>query len=478
MTEGSPTDDATTAAMPWGGRFGARPDESMIEFTNSIEADGAIWPDDLVGSAAHAAALAAAGIITEEEAVEIREGLASIATELSAGDFRFEPTDEDIHMAVERRLTELIGEAGAKLHSGRSRNDQVALDMRLYAIRAGRSTSAALLGLARVLLDRAVAAGEQLAPGYTHLQRAQPVLLAHHLCAHVWPLLRDAERFSDAGRRAAISPLGAGALSGSTLGIDPRGAASEMKLRGAFENSIDAVSDRDFVAEHVFVAAMAQVHLSRLCEEIVLWASDEFDFIELADAWATGSSMMPQKKNPDVAEVVRGRAGAAIGNLVNVLTTLKGLPLAYNRDLQETKAPLAESLDQLAASAGALTGLVSTLDFNRSNLDAAANSGYGTATDLAEALVRAGVPFRRAHSQVGELVKRLEADGRSLADASNEEIDSLDPLLDGFAASSLTAAAGVSARTASGMTGPDQVREQIQLGFERCAEIEKWVLEP
>ncbi|HEU5306851.1 MAG TPA: argininosuccinate lyase, partial [Acidimicrobiia bacterium] len=318
----------------WHGRFADGPADELLAFTESLSFDRRLAPDDLAGSRAHVAGLARAGILTDDEAGAVLHALDQVAEELADGSFAFAPSDEDIHTAIERRVTELAGDAGAKLHTGRSRNDQVATALRLFVRREGTDVAAHVHRLQNVLLDCAAAAEDVYVPGYTHLQRAQPVLLAHHFLAHFWSFARDVDRWRDAVARADVSPLGAGALAGSSLPLDPDATASDLGFARRFDNSLDAVSDRDFVAEALFVAALTQVHLSRLGEEIVLWTSEEFGFLRLADAYSTGSSMLPQKKNPDIAELARGKAGRLIGDLTGFLATMKGLPLAYNRDLQ------------------------------------------------------------------------------------------------------------------------------------------------
>jgi argininosuccinate lyase len=444
-----------SARTLWAGRFGAAPASEMLAFTVSLPFDRRLAPDDVAGSRAHVGMLAAVGLLTGAERDEILAALDAVDEELASGRFAFTDTDEDIHTAVERRVTELAPAAGPKLHTGRSRNDQVATDLRLYLRRAGRDQLARLAGLQGTLLARAEDAGDTVLPGYTHLQRAQPVLLAHHLLAHFWALARDADRWFDCLARADVSPLGAGALAGSTLPLDPARAASALGFRHVFANSLDAVSDRDFVAEALFTCALVQVHLSRLGEEIVLWASEEFGFVRLADEHATGSSMMPQKKNPDVAELARGKAGRVVGDLVGFLTTLKGLPLAYNRDLQEDKEPLFDALDTCAGALSALTGLVATMHLDRERMAAAAADPFARATDLAEWLVLRGMPFRETHDVVGGLVRRALDEGATLAD-----LVAADPRL-GPEAAALLAGGGPQARETPGGTGPRAVAAQL-----------------
>lgn len=438
----------------WQGRLGDGPAEELWEFTASLPFDIRLAADDVQGSLAHVQMLGEVGLLDSEERESIESALREVARELAAEVFVFAPTDEDIHTAVERRVTEIAGPAGAKLHTGRSRNDQVALDLRLYLRREGRRVAEAVHALQEVLVRRAEEAGDAALPGYTHLQRAQPVLLAHHLLAHFWALARDVDRWRDALARADVSPLGAGALAGSSLPIDPVISAEALGFSSTFDNSLDAVSDRDFVAEALFVLALTQVHLSRLGEEIVLWSSEEFGFLHLADEHATGSSMLPQKKNPDTAELTRGRTGRLIGNLTGLLATLKGLPLAYNRDLQDDKEPLFDSLDSCRLALKALTGLLDTAAFDTARMAAAADDEMAVATDLAEYLVGRGVPFREAHAVVGNLVRRsLEED------VALSELAGADERLSGTA-EFFGPGAGVRRRTTPGGAGPGPVEKQ------------------
>ncbi len=414
--------------------------------------------------------LARAGLLSEEEHAVIVTALNRVEEELHDGTFRFVESDEDIHTAIERRVTEISGAPGAKLHTGRSRNDQIALDLRLWLRREGAAQIEALVGLQEVLLQRALDAGDAYLPGYTHLQRAQPVLLAHHLLAHFWALARDVDRWRDGLARADVSPLGAGALAGSSLPLDPAWVAHELGFPAMFANSLDAVSDRDFVAEALFVAAMVQVHLSRLGEEIVLWTTEEFGFLRLADAYATGSSMLPQKKNPDIAELARGRAGRVIGDLTGFLATLKGLPLSYNRDLQEDKEPLFDALDTCRGSARALAGLLATATFVPERMQAAADSPFNAATDLAELLVQQGVPFRDAHAVVGALVRQSMERGVPL-----DELVTTEPRLGPGALALLAPGTGVRRRTTPGGAGPEPVAVQIDAAREQLTRERSWL---
>ena len=395
----------TSGNTLWHGRFDEGPAAELLAFTESLSFDRRMWPDDLVGSRAHVRMLAHVGILAPEEADAIVEGIDAVDAEMQAQTFAFVESDEDIHTAVERRVTEIIGPVGGKMHTGRSRNDQVATDLRLFSKREVLDLIVRVIGLQKMLLTRAREAGDTYLPGYTHLQRAQPVMLSHHLLAHGWALARDVDRLLDARTRLDVSVLGAGALAGSSLPLDPDWTAHELGFAARFENSLDAVGDRDFVAEILFSISLLGVHLSRIGEEIVIWTSEEFGFAKLSDAYATGSSMMPQKKNPDIAELARGTAGRLIGNLTGLLATLKGLPLAYNRDLQGDKEPLFDSLDRIRLAVGAVTGMIRALTFNAHVMQAAADTPFVAATDLAEHLVENGMPFREAHAVVGSLVR-------------------------------------------------------------------------
>ena len=441
----------------WHGRFGRDPAEELMAYTASIGFDVRLAPDDIAGSRAHVRMLGRVGLLSETEVAAVLAALEQAEQELASGEFEFAPGDEDIHTAVERRVTELAGAAGAKLHTGRSRNDQVATDLRLFAKRELASVAADAIALQQVLLERAVSAGGAYLPGYTHLQRAQPVLLAHHLLAHGWALTRDVDRLADARARLDVSPLGAGAVAGSSLPLDPDMAAAELGFAARFENSMDAVSDRDFVAEALFALAMVGVHLSRLGEEIMFWTSEEAGFATLDDAYATGSSMLPQKKNPDIAELARAKAGRLIGNLTGLLATLKGLPLAYNRDLQEDKEPLFDAVEQIRLGLRAMTGLMASIAFHADAMAAAADAPSSAATDLAEHLVVDGMAFRDAHAAVGHLVRRSLEGESALADLVRA-----DPRLGEAAAELLASGAAVTRRTTPGGAGPEPVATQIE----------------
>jgi len=452
----------------WQGRFGSgTPAEELLAYTVSLPFDKRLAADDVAGSKAHVRGLVAAGILTEDDGKILLAALDRVADELANGSLEFRPGDEDVHTAVERRVTELAGEVGARLHTGRSRNDQVAADLRLFAKRELLAVAGRIVDLQRVLLARAEEAGDCYLPGYTHLQRAQPVLLSHHLLAHGWALARDLDRIEDTRRRLDVSPLGAGALAGSSLPLEPDFVAAELGFARRFENSLDAVSDRDFVAEALFDLALLGVHLSRLGEEIVLWSSEEFGFVTLADEYATGSSMLPQKKNPDIAELARGRAGRLIGHLTGFLATLKGLPLAYNRDLQEDKEPLFDSIDQVAGALSALGGLLATATWNPERMREAADTPYAAAVDLAEWMVERGVPFRQAHGIVGALVHHAVERHVPLA-----ELVEAHPSLGAEAVELLAPGVAVNRRTTPGGAGPGPVSEQLKQFASRLEEAE------
>ena len=442
-------------ATLWHGRFEGGPAEALQALNDSLPFDRRMFREDIAGSRAHVRMLSRVGLMSEVDSEAVLAALDAVEAEMADGSFAFAAGDEDIHTAVERRVTELAGDAGARLHTGRSRNDQVATDLRLWTLRELGDLTRLVTTFQGTLAARADEAADAYLPGYTHLQRAQPVLLAHHLLAHGWALARDVDRLLDARDRADVSPLGAGALAGSSLPLDPDSVAADLGFAARFENSMDAVGDRDFVAESLFALALLGVHLSRIGEELVLWSSEEFGFVDLDDAFSTGSSMLPQKKNPDVAELARGKAGRLIGHLTGLLATLKGLPMAYNKDLQEDKEPLFDAFDTVRLTLAALDGMVSTLAFRTDRMADAADSPYVAAIDLAEYLVAAGTPFRDAHAVVGALVRAALAGEGSLVD-----LVSADERLGPEAAALLAPGAPVRRRTTPGGAGPGPVAVQ------------------
>lgn len=440
-------------AALWHGRFESGPADELMAYTESLSFDKRLWADDITGSRAHVAMLVEVGILSGADGDAIASALDVVESEFLNGSFVFEPSDEDIHTAVERRVTQIAGDAGARIHTARSRNDQVATDLRLWTKREVARVRNHVLELVDVLENRAQDADSQSPalrlPGYTHVQHAQPVLLSHHLRAHAWSLLRDADRLADALERLDVSPLGAGALAGSSLPINPAISAEKMGFATTFANSLDAVSDRDYVAEVLFAIALLGVHLSRIGEEWVLWTSAEFGFASLDDAYATGSSMLPQKKNADIAELARGKAGRLIGNLTGVLAMLKGLPLAYNRDLQEDKEPLFDSVDQVRRALIALSGMISTATFNARAMLSAADAEALVATDLAEWLVQQGMPFRQAHGVVGAVVRESLASSTPMVDIVRTH-----PQLGADAAALFESGVAVQRRQSPGAAGP------------------------
>jgi len=451
-----------SSAALWGGRFAAAPADALAALSRSTHFDWRLAPYDIAGSRAHAGALNLAGLLDDAELRAMQVGLDALAVDVSAGTFGPEPSDEDVHTALERGLIERVGPAlGGKLRAGRSRNDQIATLLRMYLRDAARSVAALVLDLVEALVAHADRHLGVAMPGRTHLQHAQPVLLSHHLLAHAWALLRDVDRLRDWDRRADSSPYGSGALAGTSLGLSPEAVAEALGFSRAVENSIDGTASRDVAAEMAFVLAMMGIDLSRLAEEIVLWATKEFSFVELDDAWATGSSIMPQKKNPDVAELARGKAGRLVGNLSGLLTTLKALPLAYNRDLQEDKEPVFDSVDSLVLLLPAFTGMVSTLRFHTARMEALAPQGFALATDVAEWLVREGVAFREAHEIAGACVRLCEARGVELWDLTDQDLASVSPSLQPGVRSVLTVQGSLAARSAKGGTAPQRVAEQL-----------------
>ncbi len=446
----------------WGGRFSAKPADLMRRINASIDVDRRLAAEDLAGSRAHAAMLAATGVIDATDEQAIQHGLTRIAEEIASGVFPFREDLEDIHMNIEARLTELIGPAAGRLHTARSRNDQVAVDFRLWVRAACARSAGQLRDLQRALLRRAEQTADALMPGFTHLQPAQPVTLGHHLMAYVEMFGRDAGRFDDALARMNECPLGAAALAGTSFPIDREATARALGFARPTANSLDSVSARDFALEALAAGAICATHLSRLAEEIVIWMTPGFGFIALSDAFTTGSSIMPQKRNPDAAELIRAKAGRILGSLVNLTVVMKGLPLAYGKDMQEDKAPTFEAFDALELSLLAMTGMVEDLKPNLAAMAAAAGAGYSTATDLADWLVRRlGLPFREAHHVTGQAVARAEASGVDLAALPLETLRSLEPRITADVYHVLSPTASVASRVSYGGTAPSQVRAQI-----------------
>jgi argininosuccinate lyase len=459
----------------WGGRFAGGPADALAALSLSTHFDWRLAPQDIAGSVAHAGVLHAAGLLTDAEHDGMVDALGRLRDDVESGAFTPVPADEDVHTALERGLIERAGpDLGGKLRAGRSRNDQIATLVRMYLREQARTISGLLLDVVDALVGQARAAGEAPMPGRTHLQHAQPVLLAHHLLAHAWPMLRDVERWVDWDVRAARSPYGSGALAGSSLGLDPAAVAAELGFDGPTENSIDGTASRDVVAEFAFVAAMTGVDLSRLAEEIVLWATKEFGFVRLDDAYSTGSSIMPQKKNPDVAELARGKAGRLVGDLTGLLTTLKGLPLAYNRDLQEDKEPVFDQVDTLTVLLPAFAGMVATMRFELGRMAELAPQGFSLATDIAEWLVRQAVPFRVAHELAGACVRECEERGVELWDLSDDDLAQISPHLTPEVRTVLTVEGSLASRDAHGGTAPVRVREQLERAAERAAALRTW----
>ncbi len=454
-------DEERTPTRLWGGRFESGPAEALARLSVSVQFDWRLAPYDMLASRAHARVLHRAGLLDDAELDRLLGALDSLTRACRDGSFRPAVTDEDVHTALERGLLERVGSLGGKLRAGRSRNDQVATDLRLYLRDHARLVAARVAELETALLAQAAEHLTTPAPGMTHLQHAQPVVFAHQLLAHAHALARDVSRLRDWDRRAAVCPLGAGALAGSSLPVDPQAVAMELGFDSASPNSMDAVSDRDFAAEFCFTAALLGVHLSRLGEELVLWSSQEFGWVEIDDAYATGSSIMPQKKNPDVAELARGKAGRLIGGLTALLTTLKGLPLTYNRDLQEDKEPVFDAVDTLLLVLPALAGLVSTLRIHAERISRGASTGFALATDLAELLVRRGVPFREAHEVVGHLVVWCQVHDCDLPDVSDGDLAKISPQLTPEVREVLSVQGALAARNSYGGTAPERVAEQL-----------------
>jgi argininosuccinate lyase len=462
---------------PWGGRFEKSAGSFADAFGASLDVDRRLWEADIRGSIAHAKMLGARGIISDEDTEAIVAGLSAIWREIDGGTFPFDLGDEDIHMAIERRLIDTIGPAGGRLHTARSRNDQVATDMRLYAKDAAVGLAGAVCRLRATLIRLAGEHTDTVMPGYTHLQRAQPIVFGHHLLAYAWMLARDVTRLKAAYASADALPLGSAALAGTTFPIDRDAVAAELGFASVTPNSLDAVSDRDFWLDLTYACAVAQTHLSRLCEELVLWSTGEFGFVTLDDAWATGSSIMPQKKNPDFAELVRGKTGRVVGDLTSLLVMLKGLPLAYNKDMQEDKEPAFDAIDTLADSLTAVEGMVSTMRVNADAMRAGATGGFMAATDLADYLVGTGMPFREAHEVVGRLVLSCEREGRTLQELTAAELNAVSPAFGDGATGVVAIDAVVAARTSVGGTAPVRVVEQLAEARVSLDADEAWLAE-
>lgn len=454
---------STNTGKLWGGRFEGGPSPELDALSRSTHFDWRLALYDVAGSHAHAKALGAAGYLTPADEAEIHRGLDVLAQRWTDGTLIPDPTDEDVHGALERLLLEEVGaEIGGRLRAGRSRNDQIATLGRSFLLDHSQTISRQVLDLVEALATQAETHLGVIMPGRTHLQHAQPVLLSHHLLAHAWALLRDVDRLADWRRRtSAESPYGGGALAGSSLGLDPELVASELGFLGSSPNSIDGTASRDYVAEFAYVAAQIGVDVSRIAEEVILWSTREFGFVTLHDSWSTGSSIMPQKKNPDIAELARGKAGRLIGNLSGLMATLKALPLAYNRDLQEDKEPVFDSVDTLEVLLPAFTGMIATLTYNGDRMTELAPQGFSLATDVAEWLVREGVPFRVAHEVAGACVRRCEELGIELADLTDEQFAEISPSLTPGVREVLTIEGSVASRTGRGGTAPVRVREQL-----------------
>ena len=470
--------DATPAGdrvSLWGGRFAGGPDQALAALSKSTHFDWRLAPHDIAGSRAHARVLHAAGLLSQDHLDGMLAGLDRLEADVLSGDFIPAEDDEDVHTALERGLIERVGpDLGGRLRAGRSRNDQVATLFRMYLREHARVVGGLVLDVVDALVAQADRHLGVAMPGRTHLQHAQPVLLSHHLLAHAWALLRDVDRLRDWDVRSNASPYGSGALAGSSLGLDPEAVARDLGFARAVENSIDGTASRDFVAEFAFVAAMTAVDISRFAEEVVIWATKEFSFVTLHDSYSTGSSIMPQKKNPDVAELARGKAGRLVGDLAGLLTTLKALPLAYNRDLQEDKEPVFDAVDTLEVLLPAFSGMVATLTFNTERLESLAPQGFALATDIAEWLVRQGVPFRIAHEVAGACVRECEPRGIELWDLTDEDFARISEHLTPEVRSVLSVAGSLASRDAVGGTAPVRVAEQLDAARTRLAAAREW----
>ncbi|MCG7468415.1 argininosuccinate lyase [Corynebacterium sp. ACRPE] len=469
----------TNEGALWGGRFSGGPSEAMFALSVSTHFDWVLAPYDVLASKAHAKVLHKAGLLSGVDLDTMLSGLTELGEKVASGEFRPAPTDEDVHGAMERGLIEIVGpEVGGRLRAGRSRNDQVATLFRIWVRDAIRDTAAQVSDLVDALADQAAAHPDAIMPGKTHSQAAQPILLAHELLGHAQPLLRDIERLQDLDKRLAVSPYGSGALAGSSLQLDPEAIAEELGFDAAAENSLDGTAARDFASETAFVLAQIAVDMSRLSEEIIYWCTPEYGYVTLDDAWSTGSSIMPQKKNPDVPELTRGKTGRLIGNLTGLLSTLKAQPLAYNRDLQEDKEPIVDSVAQLNLLLPAMTGLVSTLAFHEDRMRELAPRGFTLATDLAEWMVRQGVPFREAHEASGACVRIAEERGVDLVELTDEELAGVDKRLKPSVREVLTIDGAVASRATKGGTAGVRVAEQRETVRERAAAARTWAQKP
>ena len=454
--------------ISWGGRFAKGPEEAVAAYTESESFDRALYAHDIRGSQAHARMLGRQGVITPDEAATLVDGLERVKAEIEDGSFVWKADLEDVHMNIEARLTELVGNVGKKLHTARSRNDQVCLSFRLFMADRLRAWRELAVKLAAMYVSRAESHQGDILPGCTHMQPAQPVSLAHHLLAYAWMLKRDAERMADCEQRVRVSPLGAAALAGTTYPLDPESVAADLGMNGTFSNSMDAVADRDFVMEALFVASCTMMHLSRCCEEIIIWANPAFGFVRLPDGYATGSSIMPQKKNPDVAELMRGKVGRVYGSLAAMMTIMKGLPLTYNRDLQEDKEPFLDADRTLSTSLQIMEGMMGELAFNTVRMRSACKAGFLNATELADYLVGKGIPFREAHHITGAAVAEAERQGKGLEDLALEELRAMCDRIDEDVYAVLDYEAAVRRRETRGGTGPRSVARQI-------ADLRAWI---
>ena len=453
----------------WGARFSDGPADAVFALSRSAHFDWRLAPYDIRSSLAHLSVLESSKLVAKDDAAAIRGALKELAVEVSKGSFVAQADDEDVHSALERGLTAKLGAVGGALRAGRSRNDQVTTDLRLFAIDHMLEVATLVSALNSAILNKAIEYVNDSAPGFTHIQHAQPVSFGHELAKHAHAFARDLDRINDWLKRTSVSSLGAGALAGSSLPLNPERTAKELGFDSSFANSIDAVSDRDYVAEALFICATIGVHLSRIGEEWTLWASTEFAWAKVADEYSTGSSIMPQKKNPDMAELARGKSGRLIGNLVSVMTMLKGLPFAYNRDLQEDKEPFFDSIDTLLLTLPAITGMVATTDFDREKMALAAPTGFSLATEIADYLVRKNVPFATAHESAGKCVALCEKSSRQLHELSDDEFKTIHPSLDGGVRDVLNVAGALSSRTTAGGTAPALVAEQIKSALKENA---------